>query len=71
MNSLCLTKNPEWRSYKDCVDGYKNTIHDGEYKTIDLSGKWLPLHNYDVLCSVCLVRKKNPVLDMFQGFSVY
>lgn len=55
MNFFCLIKNLEWRSYKDCVDGYKNIIYDGEYKIIDLSGKWLLFYNYDDLCFVCLV----------------
>lgn len=70
MNSLCLAKNPEWRSYKDGLDGYKNYIYGAEYETLDLSCKWLPLHNHDVPCSVCVVQNKT-VVEMFPGFNVY
>lgn len=53
VNSLCLPKNPQWASYTDDVDGYKNYIYGANYETHDLSGKWLPLHNHDVPCSLC------------------
>lgn len=58
VNSPCLPKNPQCGSYTDDVYGYKNYIYGADYETLDLSGKWLPLYNNDVPCSLCLVRNK-------------
>lgn len=69
VNSRCLRRNPQWGSYTDGVDGYKNYIYGAKYETLDLSDKWLPLYNLVVLCSLCLVWNKS-VVEVFAGISV-
>ncbi|XP_078329456.1 uncharacterized protein LOC144617616 [Crassostrea virginica] len=61
---LCLPRNPEWGIYRDGVEGNKNYLLGAEYETETVSGYMSTLHNHDVPCAVCLVRKRS-VVKMF------
>ena len=66
MEPLCLPKDPEWGIYRDGVEGDKSYVYGAEYETQTVSGYLLTLHNHDVPCSLCLVRKRS-VGKMFPG----
>eukprot|EP00105_Crassostrea_gigas_P005350 XP_011418913.1 PREDICTED: short-chain collagen C4 isoform X2 [Crassostrea gigas] len=61
---LCLPRDPEWGMYTDGYDGDKNYVYGAEYETQTFKGNIKTVHNHDVPCAVCLVRRKS-VVQMF------
>ena len=65
VDPLCLPRDPEWGIYKDGRDGDKAYVYGAEYQTFSYN---VPpgVHDHDVPCAVCLVRKRS-VTKMFAG----